>query len=243
MRRADRLFQIVQLLRQRRLTTAAELARELGVSQRTVYRYVADLTRSGVPIRGEAGMGYALERGYELPPLTFNHAEIEALVLGMRMVSAWADPELQEAAGLAMAKVDAVLPTALRQTLARTALYAPKWDRNPVPTHLTALRRAVAEHRPLRFRYISRKDSHTARTIEPVGLHFWGNNWSVAAWCRLREDWRAFRADRMSDVELLDATFDPEERGGLAAYLDHIAVEADETGFSLPRGLGGSTGS
>ncbi|MEZ4317462.1 MAG: YafY family protein [Myxococcota bacterium] len=238
MRRADRLFQLVQLLRGRRLSTAQWLADELGVSTRTVYRDIADLARSGVPVRGEAGVGYALEHGFELPPLTFNHAEIEALVLGARMVEAWADPELRDAARAVLAKVDAVLPATLRETLAATALFAPHTRDWRVPDHLADLRRAVTEHREVRFAYTSGKGLVSERTVQPVGLHFWGRTWSLAAWCGLRDTWRGFRIDRMREVSVLDESFDPSERGGLEAYLRHMQTEADEEGWTLPGGLG-----
>lgn len=237
MRRADRLFQLVQLLRSRRTCTAGWLAGELGVSVRTVYRDIADLERSGVPVRGEAGVGYALEHGYELPPLTFNHAEIEALVLGARMVAAWGDTELQNAAHSVLAKVDAVLPTTLRETLAATALFAPKTGSWPVPEHLADLRRAVTDHRRIAFAYTSHKGESTVRTVEPVGLHFWGRTWSLAAWCHLRENWRGFRIDRMTAVQVGDERFDPAEHGGLDAYFRHLQAEADAEGWPVPRGL------
>ena len=129
MRRADRLFRLVQLLRNRRLVTAHWLAGELGVSKRTIYRDIRDLEYSGVPIQGEAGVGYQLQRGYELPPLTFNAAEIEALVLGARIVATHGDEEIAMAARSAMEKVESVLPPALREVLTRTQLYAPGWQR------------------------------------------------------------------------------------------------------------------
>src|ERR1700736_2952047 len=125
MRRADRLFRIVQLLRRRKLTTAKQLADELEVSERTVYRDVADLVGSGVPIRGEAGVGYALERGFDLPPLMFTEDELEALVLGARVVESWADASLAQAARQVLEKVEAVLPERLQDRVSRAALFAP----------------------------------------------------------------------------------------------------------------------
>src|SRR5476651_1733770 len=125
MRRADRLFRLVQVLRARRFATAASLAEALEVSQRTVYRDVRDLLLSGVPIQGEAGVGYALDRSFELPPLMFDEEEIEALVLGARIVRAWADPKLARAAEEALQKIEGVLPPKLKQKLAEAALYAP----------------------------------------------------------------------------------------------------------------------
>src|SRR6184192_817000 len=117
MRRADRLFRIVQRLRRRGATTARDLAQALEVSERTVYRDIRDLLLSGVPIQGEAGVGYALDRSFELPPLMFDEEEIEALVLGARIVQAWADPQLKRAAEEALAKIEAVLPPRMREKL------------------------------------------------------------------------------------------------------------------------------
>jgi biotin operon repressor len=129
MRRADRLFQLVQLLRLRRAATGRELAETLGVSLRTLYRDIRDLAHSGVPIRGEAGVGYRLDRGFELPPLTFSGAELEGLVLGARMVATWGDAELAGAVRSAMTKIEAVLPEGLRRVLLETALFAPDLPR------------------------------------------------------------------------------------------------------------------
>src|SRR2546422_10946170 len=125
MRRADRLFRIVQRLRRRGATTARQLAEALEVSERTVYRDTRDLLVSGVPIRGEAGVGYALDRSYELPPLMFDEEEIEALVLGARIVRAWADQKLARAAEEALQKIETVLPPRLKSRLGGTALLAP----------------------------------------------------------------------------------------------------------------------
>jgi predicted DNA-binding transcriptional regulator YafY len=118
MRRADRLFEIIQLLRRMKLARARDLAEKLEVSERTIYRDVRDLMASGVPIEGEAGVGYVLRGGYDLPPLMFDKQEIEALVLGVRIVESWADAELAEAAGNVIAKVEAVIPERLRRHIA-----------------------------------------------------------------------------------------------------------------------------
>lgn len=153
-RRADRLFHLVQLLRTRRFNTGAALAEELRVSVRTVYRDVRDLVDSGVPIEGEPGVGYRLRPGFELPPMTFTGDEIEALVLGLRMVQAWGDSELGAAARSVLTKVEAVMPEPLREVLLRTALFAHSgaWSQ-AAAGELGTLRRATSEHRKLRFEY------------------------------------------------------------------------------------------
>ena len=148
MRRADRLFQIIQLLRMRRLTTASDIAQELEISTRTVYRDVQDLLESGVPIEGEAGVGYRLRKGFELPAMTFTVDELAALVLGGRLVEAWADPDLGLAVRSAMKKIEGVLPEPLQASMLRTALFAPPGRmtrRTPEP--LRHLRRAISHER------------------------------------------------------------------------------------------------
>jgi len=223
MRRADRLFQLVQLLRLRRAATGRELADVLGVSLRTLYRDIRDLEASGVPIRGEAGVGYRLDRGYELPPLTFSEAELEGLVLGARMVSTWADPELAEAVRSAMTKVEAVLPEGLRRVVLETALFAPDFPRTQkMSRDVDVMRRAIGEHRLLAFAYTRADGDHTERSVRPLALHFWGNKWTLAAWCDLRQDYRSFRPDRMEGVEILDQRFDPTDGIDLAHFLARV---------------------
>lgn len=205
-RRADRLFQLVQLLRVRSLTTAEKLARELGVSQRTVYRDVKDLIASGVPIRGEAGVGYALPKGYELPPLTFTAEEIEALVLGARLVVGWTDPELAQAAKSAMIKVEGALPAALKPMLHQHNLYVPRMPGAVAKSEgLGILRRGISSKTAVRFSYETPDGSLTTRTVLPLGLFFWGAKWSLTSWCLLRKDYRNFRPDRMSDLQTTEA--------------------------------------
>lgn len=222
MRRADRLFQLVQLLRSKHLRTAAELGAELRVSTRTVYRDVADLMASGVPIDGAAGVGYRLRKGYELPPLTFNAEEIEALVLGSRMVQAWADDDLAQAAGSALTKIEAVVPESLRPLLSSSALFAPSgpWARG-MAHELSLLRRAIAERRLLRFSYEREDGNHSERTVRPLGLYFFGAKWLLASYCELRKDYRSFRLDRMQAHALLDTTFNPQDGIDLRAFLAH----------------------
>jgi predicted DNA-binding transcriptional regulator YafY len=220
MRRADRLFQIVHLLRTRRGLTAAALAEELGVAQRTIYRDVADLQDSGVPIEGEAGVGYRLARGYELPPLQFDADELAALAAGARLVQAVADPELGEAARRALVKIEAAVPAGLRETLWRTPMLAPYGFRNEAGEELGVVRRAVEERRKLRFRYQRGDGAGSERIVRPVGLFYWTGRWSLAAWCELRADWRNFRVDRMAGLEPLPDTFD--DTITLDAFLDAL---------------------
>jgi len=199
MRRADRLFRIIQSLRRRRRpVTSAQLAEGLGVSQRTVYRDIRDLVDSGVPIVGEAGMGYVLSRAYDLPPLMFEETEIEALVLGARVVRSWGDRELARAAESLLSKVEAVVPEALRERIAATTLFAVESrPREELRRTLGLLRGAVRERRRVRFRYTDRAGVLSDREVRPLGLFYWGITWTLASWCELRRDFRSFRLDRM----------------------------------------------
>lgn len=220
MRRADRLFKIIQLLRgRRRAVTAAELAKKLEVSERTVYRDVRDLVASGTPIQGEAGVGYSLHREYDLPPLMFDEDEIEALVLGARIVAANADEVLARAAMSVVSKVEAVLPKGLEDRIAKTALYAPiRRVSGEVSDALVWVRTATSEQRRLVFAYEDEGGRASERIVRPLGAFFWGRSWTVAAWCELRADFRNFRLDRMASIELGDA-FEPEDGQSLHDYL------------------------
>ena len=226
MRRADRLFQIVLLLDRGRAITARELAEALQVSERTIYRDVADLSRSGVPISGEAGVGYLMRPGYRLPPLMFDADELAALALGSRMVQRWADPALGRAAERALLRIESVLPKALRHDPARDALLVPGF-RLPeaMRAPMTELREAIAAHRKLRIAYTRADGAASERIIHPVGLVFWGETWTLGAWCELRGDFRSFRLDRITSVAALDAHFDGD--GLLGRYL-HAAQQQDD---------------
>lgn len=203
MRRADRLLQIVQILRRRRLTTARHLAEELEISERTVYRDVRDLIISGVPVEGEAGIGYRLGKNFELPPLLFNLEEVEALALGMRMVQKWGDKDLSRAARSIIKKLDGVLPESESRKLESTALFALSFRvSDEVRKTLRTCRHAVNDRRTLLIEYTDPKGNSTKRTLRPLGLYFWGQTWTLAAYCELRKGFRSFRLDRMDRIRL-----------------------------------------
>lgn len=219
MRRADRLFQIIQLLRRKRVLTAAMLAEELEVSERTIYRDVRDLVVSGVPVEGEAGVGYMLRRGFDLPPLMFSEAEIEAMVLGARVVTSWGDPALAKAAGDALARVESALPDRLRDKLAGSRLYAPGFHvpQRTVET-LASMRQSIDARRKVHLAYVDVDGAATERTVRPLGLFFWGATWSMTAWCELRVAFRNFRLDRIVTHTLLPDTFADEPGKTLEDY-------------------------
>lgn len=232
MRRADRLFQLVQILRRDRFSTAARLAEELEVSERTIYRDIQDLIRSGVPIQGEAGVGYQIPSRFELPPMTLSVEELEALVMGARMVEAWADPALKEASESLLRKVEAVLPDGVPR-LRRMPLLVPDFH---VPAsaaaYLGELRCAIREHRKLCIHYVDRNDEVSYRVIRPLGLAFWGDRWALVAWCELRGGFRHFRPDRIRDLAALEDRFIPESGKTLDDYLEELRQEMEAGALS-----------
>ncbi|WP_394699194.1 helix-turn-helix transcriptional regulator [uncultured Cohaesibacter sp.] len=213
MRRADRLFEIVQYLRGGRLLTAQALADKLEVSKRTIYRDVLDLQSSGVPIEGEAGVGYILSSDYHVPPLSFTPDEIAALVLGARMVQAWAGDELKGAAEEALVKIDAVVPEGMRSLMSETQLFAMNFEahRNERAL-LDRLRLACKERRLVTMTYLSLDGQSSSRRVRPLGLYFWGRVWTLVAWCELREDFRSFRVDHIEVLDVEESPY-PMEKG------------------------------
>ena len=228
MRRADRLFRIVQLLRSGRLLTARHLAEKLQVSHRTIYRDVQDLQLSGVPITGEAGVGYTLRRDFDIPPLMFDREEITALVLGARMVQAWGGMQLTEAANRALRKIEAVLPTDLRERIDEVLLYAPGFRVSAeLRSRLDTLHSAAQERRIVLIAYAREDGQQSVRRVHPLALYFWGGAWTLAAWCELRNDFRSFRVDRMEHLENLDELFIPKSGQMLSDFLRHVRAEFD----------------
>src|SRR5688500_7633566 len=180
MRRADRLFLLIHALRGRRSAiTAQRLADELAVSLRTVYRDVADLQRSGVPIEGEAGVGYMLRKGSDIPPLMFTAAELEALVVGTRFVRAFGGRRLGREAAAALLKIEAVLPQELRERSAHTRIFAPEVQRLENSGLIDDLHAAVTAAQVLRMRYRDNDARPTEREVEPLCLAFWGGSWTL----------------------------------------------------------------
>ena len=234
MRRADRLFLIIHALRGRRTALQARaLAQTLGVSLRTVYRDVADLQLSGVPIEGEAGVGYVLRKGADIPPLMFNADELEALVVGSRFVRAFAGTRLAEGAQSALLKIEAVLPPELRERAARTRIFAPVWrdrHRDDFAALIDRLHAAILARQVLRLDYRDEGDRASTREVEPLCLAFWGGAWTLGAWCHLRQDFRNFRPDRMTTSAPSGEVFADSAERGLAAYLRAVGVGLRDLG-------------
>jgi predicted DNA-binding transcriptional regulator YafY len=231
MRRADRLFRIVQLLRHGRLLTAQRLAEKLQVSTRTIYRDVMDLQLSGAPIEGEPGVGYTLRRDFDLPPLMFTSSELTALVLGARLVQAWGGAESVIAAGSALQRIEAVLPAELRDRLDAIQMYAPGFMMpQEHRLRLDLLHAACITSQRIEFAYIREDGAQSRRPARPLGLFFWTGVWTLVAWCELRNDFRTFRLDRMSDVSVSPGTYTPRRGQRLKDYLATVIRDKKPVG-------------
>ncbi len=226
MRRADRLFELILLLRRGSVITAQELAGELNVSERTIYRDIQALTLSGVPVEGEAGIGYILRQGYDLPPLMFTLEEAKALALGARMVLAWGDDDLQKAAQRVLDKVGAVVTPEVKKGLEDRTLAVPGFH---VPAQvretLAVVREGIHTHHKVRFHYTRADGREKTRTARPLGLFYWGRSWTLASWCEYRKSFRNFRIDRMVGIRMLKSTFSPEAGRTLDDYLQSVESE------------------
>lgn len=223
MRRADRLFRITQELDTKRYLTARELACKLEVSQRTIYRDIDALSASGVPIEGTAGAGYRLCQGFRLPPLMFDDEELTALLLGMRMVQAWSDRDLAEAADRARRKIEGVLPQRLQPVLDSEAMLVPDFHlSDTVRGHVALLRKSIAEKRKVQMRYQRADGVISERILWPLGLFYWGEKWTLGAWCELRGAFRHFRLDRIGDLCLAGSHYTTSEGRTLRDFLQAV---------------------
>ena len=208
MSRAQRLLDLIQILRRHRFPVAGtSLADELGISLRTLYRDIETLKTQGAHIDGEPGVGYILRPGFMLPPLMFSEEEIEALVLGGRWVAAQTDEPLGKAARNALSKIAAVLPDDLQRSLETSSLLVPIQRAAAGVTELPTIREAIRTERKLRITYSDEQDNRTSRTIWPFALGFFERVRMVAAWCEMRQDYRHFRTDRIRSLKLTDSRY------------------------------------
>ena len=216
MRRADRLFQIIQVLRRtRKPLTAEAIAKELETSKRTIYRDIATLIGQRVPIRGEAGTGYVLEKGFDMPPLMLTPDEIEAAVLGAQWVAGRADPALAKAAQDLIAKIVETIPERLQPlALEPASRTPPKWDAAPDSIDMTQLRGHIYASKKVLLHYRDEQGRDTRRTVWPIAVGYLETVRMLAAWCELRKDFRSFRIDRMTNAVFLDEKY-PERRAAL----------------------------
>jgi len=223
MRRADRLFEIVQHLRGDRLVTASGLAEKLEVSVRTIYRDVRDLQAAGVPIDGAAGVGYLLRPGYQLPPMMFSSGEIEALIVGARMVRSWAGHRLAESAAEALVKIGEVVPAERMRAAERPPVFSSNVGLDDGERdNLDLFGQAIDGREKIRFTYCDGLGEDTSRTVWPLAMHFWGKVWTLAAWCELRDDFRTFRVDRAERLEQTGAHFARQPGRTLEDYMGRM---------------------
>jgi len=204
MRRADRLFQITQILRNKRLVTAKQLAERLEVSERTIYRDIQDLSISGVPIESEAGVGYMLRHSLDIPPIMFDADELEAMILGVKMITAWSGNELAKSALSALDKIEAVIPEELKRNIQNSKLFVPTFSiPNLHKANFESLRQAINNKHQIKIDYRKLDDEESSRTLSPLGLYYWGKVWTLVAWCHLRGAFRVFRIDRIKNLEIV----------------------------------------
>jgi predicted DNA-binding transcriptional regulator YafY len=203
------------------VTTARFLAEELEVTERTIYRDIKDLVLSGVPILGEAGVGYILQKGFDLPPLMFTDDELTAITLGARLVESWSDQELANAAKQAIQKIKTVVPERLQSRFENENLISPFRQIKPEVAQILANCRLAADNRlKIEFHYFSLSDEKTNRIVLPLGLFFWGTVWTLGAWCELRQDFRTFRVDRITELTISDEKFEDTNGRSLQNYID-----------------------
>lgn len=216
MRRADRLFDILQILRvAAQPMTAATIAEQLEVTERTIYRDIASLQASRIPIEGARGIGYVLRKGFDLPPLMFTADEVDAIAVGARLVRRVRDPVLQKAANSVLAKVTTALPGVPRSGLLEAPFYVSSGDaEKPKGVDLAELRRAIRETRKVRIAYADAQGSRTDRIVWPVAMAYYVDVTVLGAWCELRNDFRHFRVERITASTILDSVF-PTDGGRL----------------------------
>lgn len=214
MTKSERLLALLQILHQYRQPVKAQtLAEKLSVSQRTIYRDIDTLRLQGADIVGEAGIGYVLQDGFLLPPLMFSIEEVEALILGSRWVTSHGDAMLREAADQAMAKIEAVIPKQHQTRIGQNTLFTPlmseRCDSEQMANNASQVRQAIRDETPLVIDYQDANQNTSIRTIYPFSLAFFDSVQVIGAWCKLREDFRHFRVDRITHIKMLDTRYTP----------------------------------
>ncbi len=219
MRRTDRLFDLIQTLRDGRLHTARAMAVRQEVSVRTIWRDMATLIASGLPVEGERGVGYILREPIDLPPLTLTPDELDVLRLGVRLVAEGADPSMAVAAAGLSGKIEAALPRSrVPARPGHDTWVFPGPEAAAAARHLPRLRQAIREREPLILDYRDSTDRPSLRQVRPLLLEFWGRVWTLAAYCETRADFRSFRVDRITVVRASGLSFAPEPGRDLDAY-------------------------
>lgn len=232
MRKADRLFQLVNLIRSHQPITAEQLAERIGVSVRTIYRYIDDLSISGIPVYGQAGIGYLMDEDFELPPLTLTQDELAALMLGVEMLSRSTGDDLAAASKTLLSKIGAVLPPRSID-LTRTPVRALSKNLNDQSLkHWNDLYQAIQQKKAIKIVYLSLSEEMSQRVVFPLGLFYWGGKWTIGSWCILRNSYRDFRIDRIKSLDFaLNVEF-PKEEISLEAYTNFNIERIKSSGFN-----------
>jgi predicted DNA-binding transcriptional regulator YafY len=224
MRRTDRLFDLIQVLRDGRLHKASDLADKMEVSVRTIYRDMDSLVASGIPVEGERGVGYILRAPVFMPPMALTQPELEALHLGAALVRQTADAELQEAATRVLTKIDQAMPDPMFGALdgcGKEIFAAPEVAASF--RNMPVIRRAIREQLTLLIDYTALDGSHSRRRIRPLQMEYWGRAWTCTGWCETREDFRVFRVDRINETLVPGDRFESESGKTLLDYLKRFA--------------------
>jgi predicted DNA-binding transcriptional regulator YafY len=211
------------LRRMRRAVTAQRIAEDFDICQRTVYRDIHDLMNSGVPIYGEAGVGYVIDKKYHLPPVMFDPDELEAIALGIAMVRNWTDEAFAEKANSAYEKIQAALPETLLNDLQQLATYSmPSSAKIPWEVSFSEVRECIRQKQKIKFTYSDEKKKTTTRKVRPLSLIYFGPVWLLVAWCEKRKDFRNFRLDRMKELTKTGQYFRDEKGKTLQDYIDSM---------------------
>ena len=229
--KAERLQHLLQTLRRHRYPVLGkDLAEELGVSLRTLYRDIAALVAQGAKIDGSPGVGYLLRPGFLLPPLMLTQEEIEALVLGSRWVKQRGDPALQQAASDLLAKVESILPAELRQEMISSGLMiGPSPDKPMADRELALIRKAIRSESKLYIAYVDSADGETSRTVWPFALGWFDHALILAAWCELRQGYRHFRTDRIRQFTALAERYPRSRRTLLQEWQANRGIPLEKT--------------
>ncbi len=221
MAKADRLLKIITLLKGRRtVITARQLAEVVETSERTIYRDIQVLLDTGFPVEGEAGVGYRLQPGFEIPPIMFTAEQLLAVQLGLKMAQGWSDKELAIAAEQARIKIEAVIPERLKQTCQQNSLLVTKhYLKTEAASHSLTIRKAIHDKYFITLYYQRADGENSIRTVRPLGLVYWGQKWTLIAWCQLRQDYREFRLDRIQKLKVSTEKFLLDKTINLENYL------------------------
>ena len=221
MRKSDRLFQLTNILRRHQPITAKQLAERLTVSERTIYRYVDDLSLAGIPIYGEPGVGYRLSEGFELPPLQLSSGELEALIVGVSLTASLTGEKFAASAHSLLSKIEAALPNKSQMIAHEDKVVRVLAKHRQSEAYLVwgKVHAAIASECWLRITYKSLSEAVTDRTVFPLGLFYWGGKWTLGCWCELRGDYRDLRVDRITKLELSEQAGVLPEDVSLSAYI------------------------